>query len=157
MPKRLKENWYAVSKKGIQFTYPKTDFIDWEKIEKVEIVDDVAVKHPKYTFGIGLLLITSVLILIPIQKFDLPFFTEAQGWTGTVILILFYLLMMGLGIWSIRNALMKRPVLKIHFKKGGYEMILLGKYFGNDDSQDIISTLTKHLGAEKVIFTKQAA
>jgi hypothetical protein len=152
-----KQSWYSVSKTGVQFLRPESDFIGWENIEMVEIVDDIAVKHPKSTFSIGLLLITSVLILIPIQRFDLLIIGDGFGGSETILLLVFYLLMMGFGLWFIRNALVKRPVLKIHFKKGGYEMIVLGKHFGNDDSQDIIASLTKHLGAKRVVFAKELA
>lgn len=157
MQSNQKQRWYTVSEIGIQFQRPQSDFIDWEKIKKVEIVDDVKARHPRSTFTIGLLLISSVLILIPLQRYGLPIINQGVGWIWTITLLLFYLLMMGLGLWFIRNALVKRPVLKFHFKKGGYEVIVLGKHFGNDDSQDIIGALTKHLGANNVVFAKQVA
>lgn len=157
MQSNQKQHWYTVSEIGIQFQSPQSDFIDWGKIEKVEVVDDVAAKHPRSTFAIGLLLISSVLILIPLQRFSLPIINEGIGWVWTSILLLFYLLMMGLGLWFIRNSLVKRPVLKFHYKKGGYEMIVVGKHFGNVDSQDIIASLSKHLGAKNVVFAKEVA
>lgn len=152
-----KKYLYQVSDQGIQFFSPKSLFISWANIERVQILNDVAVKRPKLTFGFGLLLITSVLILIPIQKFSIPVFVQEDDLRGAIIVLFVYLMMMGMGIWSIRNALVKKPVLKVYFKSGGYEIIVLEQGFGTDTAHDIISSLTKHLGASKLIFCKEAA
>lgn len=152
-----KKYWYQVSDKGIQFYSPKSLFIDWEDIDRVRIVNDVAVKHPKFTFGFGLLLITSVLILIPIQKFSFPVFGQEKVVGGAIAILLIYLAMMGFGIWSIRKALIKKPVLKIYFKSGGHEIVVLEQGFGTETAYDIISSFTKHLGVGKVIFCQEAA
>ncbi|RPA68248.1 hypothetical protein EF405_11310 [Cyclobacteriaceae bacterium YHN15] len=159
MPTKLsnKKYWYQVSDHGIQFLSPRSSFIGWENIDSVQVLNDVTVKHPKSTFGFGLFLITSVLILIPIQKFSLPILGQEADIRGAVIVLFVYLLMMGIGIWSIRNALIKKPVLKIHFKSGGHEIIVLETNLGEESDDDIISSLTKHLGPSKVIFCKEAA
>jgi hypothetical protein len=159
MPKKLsnKKYWYQVSDYGIQFLSPRSSYIDWENIDRVQILNDVTVKHPKSTFGFGLFLITSVLILIPIQKFSLPFLGQGDGLRGAVAVLFIYLIMMGFGIWSIRNALIKKPVLKIHFKSGGHEIIVMETGLEEESDHDIISSLTRHLGPNKVIFCKEAA
>ena len=159
MPTKLsnKKYWYKVSDYGIQFHSPRSSFIGWENIDRVQVLNDVTVKHPKSTFGFGLFLITSVLILIPIQKFSLPILGQEADIQGAVIILFVYLLMMGFGIWSIRNALIKKPVLKIHFKSGGHEIIIMETNLGEESDLDIISSLTKHLGPSKVIFCKEAA
>ncbi|PSL06516.1 hypothetical protein [Cecembia rubra] len=152
-----KKHWYHVSDQGIQFYFPKSTFISWGDIEKVQVLNDVAVKRPKLTFGLGLLLITSVLVLIPIQKFSFPVFGQQNDVRGTFVVLFVYLIMMGFGILSIRNSLLKKPVLKVYFKSGGYEIILLDQGIGTESAHDIISSLTKYLGASKVIFCKEAA
>jgi hypothetical protein len=159
MPKKLsnKKYWYQVSDYGIQFLSPRSSYIGWENIDRVQILNDVTVNHPKSTFGFGLFLITSVLILIPIQKFSLPFLGQEANLHGAVMVLFVYLMMMGFGIWSIRNALIKKPVLKIHFKSGGYEIIVMETGQEEDSDHDIISSLTKYLGPNKVIFCKEAA
>jgi hypothetical protein len=159
MPTKLsnKKYWYQVSDLGIQFFSPRSSFIGWENIDRVQVLNDVTVKHPKSTFGFGLFLITSVLILIPIQKFSLPILGQEADIRGALIVLFVYLLMMGIGIWSIRNALIKKPVLKIHFKSGGHEIIVMETNLGEESDHDIISSLTKHLGPSKVIFCKESA
>ncbi|WP_304517169.1 hypothetical protein [Cecembia rubra] len=152
-----KKHWYHVSDKGIQFFVPKSTFIYWENIEKVQVLNDVAVKRPKLTFGLGLLLITSVLVLIPIQKFNFPVFGQQDDVRGTFVVLLVYLIMMGFGILSIRNSLLKKPVLKVYLKSGGHEIIVLEQGIGKESAHGIISLLTKYLGASKVIFCKEAA
>lgn len=152
-----KKHWYHVSEQGIQFYSPKTFFIGWENIGRVLIVNDVALKRPKLTFGFGLLLITSVLILIPIQKLSFPVFGKEKNAIEAIAILLIYLATMGFGIWSIRKALVKKPVLKIYFKSGGQEIIVLEQGLGTETTYDIISSFTKHLGVERVIFCEEAA
>ncbi|MFD2203358.1 hypothetical protein [Shivajiella indica] len=159
MPAKLndKNYWYQVSDNGIQFLSPKSGFISWENVERVQILNDVTVKHPKSTFGIGLILITSVLVLIPFQKLSLPFFGQDAAIWGAVIILFVYLVMMGFGIWFIRKALIKKPVLKIHLKSGGNEIIVMGGGDEEGSDHNIISSLTKYLGPTKVTFCKEAA
>jgi hypothetical protein len=152
-----KNHWYQVSDEGIQFNSPKSIFIAWESIERVQILNDVAVKRPKLTFGFGLLLITSVLILLPIQKFKFPVFSQQADVRGAIIILFIYLVMMGFGIWSIRQSLIKKPVLKVYFKFGGHQIIVLEQGFGTESAHDIISLLTKSLGSNRVVFCKEAA
>lgn len=149
--------WYQVSDYGIQFLSPRSSFIGWENIDRVQVLNEVTVKRPKTTFGLGLFLISSVLILIPIQKFSLPFIGQEASIWGTLIVLFIYLMIMGMGIWLIRNALIKKPVLKIQFKSGGHEIIVMERGPDGESDHDIISSLTKYLGPNKVIFCKEAA
>lgn len=148
---------YNISEVGIQLTSPSMTLIDWDSIEKVEIVNDVIVNKPRITFAIGLACITSVLLLIPIQKISFPFFGEDSNTVTTIAFLIIYLSLMVFGIMNIRNSLIKKPVLKLFFKDGGIEVILLNHYSRDEKSQDIITEVTKYLGKNKVIFSKEAA
>jgi len=119
----FENNDFKVDDRGFFVKNPHKRFIPFSEIGEIRIAKSKNVKYPIRTVFFGIFLIFGVHLLVPIQKFSIPKFGYVEDVKGGLIVLIFYLIILFFGFWTISKGIMKRPIMNIFFLNGEFVQI----------------------------------